>query len=278
MAPHAATRSVTWRLSSRRLHGCPRWSNEAAGREGSWLARLRAGLVALLGFFDDEPAWGRLLVCEAPATDVALELRCRQRVLGVLSGLLDDGAPQAIGELTRSPEIATELTVGGVFAAIRARVLEGTAGRWWSSRLRLMAFIVTPRLGQAAAQAELAGMSAPAGEALPDAAGPGGERLPMRATHRTMLVLRAIEAAPCSSNRQVMAAADLLDEGQASKLLSRLSERGVIENLGHGAEWGEPNAWGLTPEGERVLKLTGGVPRAGSPRRRGDAARGGPAQ
>ena len=71
---------------------------QAAGREGSWLARVRAGLVALLGFFDDEPLWGRLLVCDAPATDVMLALRCEQRVLGVLSGLLDDGAPRAIGE------------------------------------------------------------------------------------------------------------------------------------------------------------------------------------
>ncbi len=130
----------------------------------------------------------------------------------------------------------------------------------------LTAFIALPYLGQAAAQAQLAGMSAPAGEMFPDAVELRGERLPMRATHRTMLVLRAIEAAPCLSNRQVMAAADLLDEGQASKLLNRLAERGVIENLAHGAEWGEPNAWRLTAEGERVLQLTGGVPRAGSPR------------
>ena len=30
---------------------------EASGREERWLERLRAGLVALLGFLDDEPKW-----------------------------------------------------------------------------------------------------------------------------------------------------------------------------------------------------------------------------
>ncbi len=255
---------------------------ERAGRPArSWLERVRAGVVAFLGFLDDEPAWGRLLVCEAPLRDVALALRCEQRalaVLTVLTVLLDDGAPQAIGELTPRPALTAELVLGGVFSAIRARVLDGEENTPLVELAPdLMAFIVTPYLGQAAAQAELAGMSAPAGETLPDAAEPQGteprdERLPMRATHRTMLVLRAIEAAPGSSNRQVAEVAGLSDEGQTSKLLSRLAERGVIENVGVGAAGGEPNAWLLTADGERVLRLTGGVPRAGSPRPRSGLA------
>ncbi len=57
-------------------------------------------------------------------------------------------------------------------------------------------------------------------------------RLPVRATHRTMLVLRAIAAAPYSSNRQIAQSAGLSDEGQTSKLLARLALRGVIENVG----------------------------------------------
>ena len=67
-----------------------------------------------------------------------------------------------------------------------------------------------------------------------DAAELRGMRLPVRPTHRTMLVLRAIAAAPCSSNRQIAQIAGLSDEGQTSKLLSRLAQRGVIENVGVG--------------------------------------------
>ena len=220
--------------------------DEAAGREGSWLARVRAGLVALLGFFDDEPAWGALLVHEAPVPGAVVALRREQRVLGVLTGLLDGGAPLAVGEPLPSAELASELVVGGVFAVIRARVLKQREGEPLVELApSLMAFIALSYLGQAAAQTELVGMSAPAQETPLDTAELRGLRLPVRPTHRTMLVLRAIAAAPCSSNRQIAQIAGLSDEGQTSKLLWRLSERGVIENLGHGIEWGEPNAWRL---------------------------------
>ncbi len=251
----------------------------AARREGSWLERLRAGLVAFLGFCEDEPWCARVLLCEAPVSDEALALRRQLRVAGVLTVLLDDGCPQALAEISEEPQLTAELVVGGVVAAIRKRILEGEGGALVELAPDMMAFVARPYLGQAAAQAELAGMSAPVEEALPDAAEPPAERLPVRATHRTMLVLRAIQAAPCSSNRQIADVAGLSDEGQTSKLLSRLAQRGVIENVGVGAPGGEPNAWLLTSAGRRVLELTGGIPRAGSPgsprlpRRRGDGAR-----
>jgi hypothetical protein len=79
--------------------------------------------------------------------------------------------------------------------------------------------------------------------------------LPIRATHRTTLVLRAIAQAPYSNNREVAQAAGLVDEGQTSKLLARLERQGVIENVGIGAARGEPNAWLLTASGRRTLEL-----------------------
>ncbi len=237
--------------------------DEAAGREGSWLDRLRAGLVAFLGFFDDEPGWGRLLVSEAPVRDASLALRCEQRVLGVLTGLLDDGSPLAIGELMGEPQLTSELVVGGVVAVIRKRVLGDDRGPFVGLAPELMSFIVLPYLGQAAARAELAGRPAPVGEVSWGAAELRDARLPIRATRRTMSVLRAIAGAPGSNNRQIAQAAGLSDEGQASKLLSRLAERGVIENVGVGAVRGEPNAWLLTSEGRRVLGLAGGTSAGG---------------
>jgi hypothetical protein len=253
---------------------------KAAGGDGSWLVRVRAGVVALLGFFDDEPGWGRLLIAGAGIAGVGVEeaagFERERRVLGVLGGLLEDGAPRRLGELCPDARVTRELVAGGVLSVLRARVLEGDERPLVELAPSLMSFIALPYLGQAAASAELAGRYMPGGLAGCEADGSSRDvRLPMRATHRTLLVLRAIELAPRSSNREIAEVAGLSDEGQTSRLLSRLAAHGVIENVGVGQAGGEPNAWLLTGEGRRVLRVTGGVPRAASPRRRdGHAGRG----
>jgi predicted transcriptional regulator of viral defense system len=81
--------------------------------------------------------------------------------------------------------------------------------------------------------------------------------IPIRATHRTMRVLGAIESIPRLSNREIAEIAGLTDDGQTSRLLGRLERRGLIENVGLGAPRGEPNAWLLTPYGHRVVKTIG---------------------
>jgi hypothetical protein len=227
--------------------------DRATGRERSWLSRVRAGLVAFLAFFDDEPEWGRVLVRESPVAQQALALHCRTRLLGVLSGLLDDGGPQALGELTGDPQLTGELIAGGVVSVVRGCVLEGDEGDarpLVELAPELMAFIVRPYLGLAAASAELSGIPAPIKER-----GPGGRRL--YATRRTRLVLGAIASSPRSSSREVAQAAGLVDEGQTSKLLRRLAERGLIENVGFGQQGGRCNAWLLTARGEQLLARLG---------------------
>jgi DNA-binding MarR family transcriptional regulator len=226
---------------------------EAAGREQSWLGRLRTGLVALLGFFDDEPGWGRLLVFQAPL-DGAVALRCQQRVLGVLSMLVDDGGPQAIGEIMPEPWLTAELLLGGVFSVIRARMLEADGAALVELAPSLMAFVVRPYLGQAAASAELVGRPAPAGQARSRA---GGLEVPLSIPfhHRSVLVLRAIAGAPRSSNREIGEAAGLTDKGQTSHLLRRLARRGLIEKVPPRSGSRRENAWLLTPYGRRVIKL-----------------------
>ena len=137
---------------------------EAGGRGRCWSERVRAGLVALLGFFDDEPEWRRLLLLQAPL-DLGTAFVCEQRVLGVLTTLLDDGAPQAIGEIAPRPELTGELVAGGVFAVIRGHLLDEEDRPLVELAPSLMAFVVTPYLGLGAAQAELRGIS-PAAEAI----------------------------------------------------------------------------------------------------------------
>jgi AcrR family transcriptional regulator len=222
----------------------------AAAREASWLGRLRAGLVAFLGLLDDDRGCARLLI-DTPIGDGMLVLRCEQRVLGVLSCLLDQGGtPVREREFVADPALMSELVVGGVVSVVRARMRKGGEGALVELAPMLMSFIVRPYLGEAVARAELTGTPARV-EDGPDPV----LRLPVRATHRTLLVLRAIAQAPGSSNRQIAEIAGLVDEGQTSKLLARLQGRGVIENLGRGPQQGEPNAWLLTSCGERALRL-----------------------
>jgi hypothetical protein len=129
--------------------------DEAVAQRDSWLERLRAGLVAFLGFFDDRPELGRLLLLEAPAPESKVSLRCEQRVLGVLTGLLDDGAPLAAGEFMPESQLVSELVAGGVVAVGRKRLI-APDGRLVDLAPELMAFMVSPYLGREAAQAELA--------------------------------------------------------------------------------------------------------------------------
>lgn len=259
---------------------------QAVSRKADWLERVRAGLVAMLGFFDDEPAWARVLVLEAPF-GAALALECRQRLHHVLASLIEGGSGEdrvttvagadrpavagadrlAVAGADRSPLLSPaltgELVVGGVFSVIRTSMLESDEGGLVQLAPQLMSFIVGPYLGQAAAGAELVGTSHP----VDDGVSPPVQ-LPVRPTRRTLLVLRAIEQAPRLNNREVAQAAGIGDEGQASKLLARLERRGVIENVGVGAVRGEPNAWLLTRYGENVLgrieNCQAPVPRMGS--------------
>jgi AcrR family transcriptional regulator len=234
-------------------------------RQNGWLEQVRSGLVALLGFFDDHPSWARALLLDAPVS-ARLSFECRQRLHDLLARLLDHHRPAAIpaGSPRLAPALTRDLIVGGVFSVTRTRMLENDGGSLVELAPSLMAFIVTPYLGQAAGRAELEGRAygrSNAPLADPDLARARtiscAAALPVRATHRTTLVLRAIAQTPYLNNREVATAAGLTDQGQASKLLARLEGRGVIENVGVGAVRGEPNAWLLTASGQRAVELLG---------------------
>jgi hypothetical protein len=235
----------------------------AVSRQHGWLERVRSGLVALLGFCDDHPAWARLLILEVPFS-AGVTCECRTRLHNVLARLLDHHQHVGVsaGSPQPTPALTDELIVGGVFSVIRTSLVEASGGKLVELAPSLMAFIVAPYLGQAAAQAELEGRPAGSAEvtmkdlARAQAISRAAE-LPVRITHRTTLVLRAIAQTPYANNREVAQTGGIADEGQASKLLARLERQGVIENVGIGAARGEPNAWLLTTEGRRVLALLG---------------------
>jgi DNA-binding MarR family transcriptional regulator len=85
--------------------------------------------------------------------------------------------------------------------------------------------------------------------------GDGGDSvvvLPMRLTYRTASVLQVLAEQPGLSNRQVADRVGISDQGQASKLLSRLAHLGLLVN--DETVKGERNKWVLTPTGNKVTR------------------------
>jgi hypothetical protein len=248
---------------------------QAAGHEALWLERIRSGLGALLAFLDDEPAWGRVLLVDALAAGPRV-LERRRAALAALVEIVDAGrAERTVGawSLSSPPRLMAEGVVGAVFSVLHARMLDqGEQRAFRALAPSLMSMIVLPYLGRVAASAELNRRSAdgwPAGRGPARAGAPPirATSLPIRTTYRTGLVLSAIARVPGSSNREIAEAAGLSDEGQTSKLLSRLERRGLIENIGLGHARGEPNAWLLTSYGRRVGERIDYGRAAGSARR-----------
>ncbi len=252
----------------------------------AWREQVRAGLSALLALFDEEPALGSLLVVEALGAGPEV-LQRRAHVLESLAAIVEEGR-SATGSGRRtssseepSPPLAAEGVVGAVLSVIHARMLERRAhtysssgnGSSRSSRDRepapliellnpLMGVIVLPYLGQAAARRELdrptpsarsprAPGSSRATPQSPSAANPLAG-LNMRVTYRTLQVLAVIANTPGASNREIADGAGVHDQGQISKLLTRLERLGLVHNTGAGQAKGEPNAWTLTPQGQQV--------------------------
>jgi len=214
-----------------------------------WVDRVRAGLFALLQFFDQEPQLARLCVVQSAAAGPATLAR-RRELLDQLARMIDQGRSVA---RRQPPPLTAEGMVGGALGVIHSRLLEPDPGALIELLNPLMGFLVLPYLGGGAARIELA-RARPA----PPAAGSRKstpnrlEGLPMRLTYRTMRVLGAIAAQPGSSNTEVSAVAGVTDQGQISKLLARLARLGLIENTGGGQPEGTTNAWQLTRQGEHV--------------------------
>jgi len=241
--PHAFTEGLE-RLSEAVL--------QADRQEESWLERIRAGLVALLGFLDEEPRWASLLILEAPLAGVAV-LQCRKRVQEALGEVLSQARAELIvgSVLMPAPALIAELLVGGVHSVIRSRMLKGQGGALVALAPSLMSFIVEPYLGRGAVKADLAGKPAPIGETLPRA-----EVVPIRPLPRTIQALGLIASVPYLSDREIATAVGInATKGNDLKFIRPLEQRGLIENASHAKLRGQPNAWLLTSYGRRVLEL-----------------------
>ncbi len=288
---------------------------DACRDQDDWLARMRAGLAALLRFFDAQPLLAELCVVHADGGGRRV-LERRSAVIAELSAAVDAGR-----ELAREPApspVVAEGVVGAVLAVLYSRVLarESTAGGDYPDARagrgsaapaaapfpaggsspadvsstagvpspagalldlygELMSVIVLPYLGAAAAIEERGCPPPPPPKALAAAsdpiAVPASEQAGARLTYRTVQVLRAIADLPAASNREVAERAGVVDQGQISKILTRLEYQGLVVNRGgSGPARGAPNSWWLTERGEALERDLRERPATAS--RRGEAS------
>jgi AcrR family transcriptional regulator len=270
------------------------------GRDGGWCGGVRAALTELLGVLDGDRRLACVLVVDALGAGPrvlarraqALEMvgrvlqrdGTRARVAAAAGGSAGEAGSSSLSLGTGLPVLSGEGVVGGVFGVLHTRLSQGRAqgghgdrdgaGSLLELRSSLMAMIVLPYLGLEAAARDSyfssgrrlsAGLKSPTRLAEKD--GDPLADLPMRVTYRTLRVLGAIAQQPGASNRVVGELAGVADQGQISKLLSRLDGLGLVENRHRAAgaqggrrSAGEANAWCLTARGvevERALRVHG---------------------
>ncbi len=227
---------------------------EAFTGEHGWVEAVRSALTAALELIEREPDLARLWIVYALGAGPRV-LRSRAKAITVLAEYIDRGRGEARVR-AEPPAITAEGVVGALLVVLQTRLLASKQHSLDQLRGELMSLILLPYLGGVAARRELARPTGGptrgrrvqplrSGRAAVEGVGP-------RVTYRTARVLTAIAERPGSSNREVANRAEVVDQGQISKLLSRLEEQGLIVNGGGGGVRGAPNAWELTLRGEQI--------------------------
>jgi AcrR family transcriptional regulator/DNA-binding MarR family transcriptional regulator len=226
--------------------------------ELGWTARVRAGLTALLQALDREPAVRRLVFVEALAAGPRVLAR-RARVLESLAAVIDGGRANAKAP-AGLPGLTAEGVVGATFGVIHARLLELRPEPLVELRGALMASIVFPYRGSAAATRELARpvprMPLRAvrrdGDGLSRRLVASASPVDYRLTVRTQMALTAVAGRPGLNNSEVSEIIGLADHSQVSRMMKRLCDQGLVENTQAHTKR-QARAWRLTSDGEAVI-------------------------
>ena len=231
--------------------------------ERRWRDRLRAALLALLEALDQDFTLARLVLVESLAAGPLVRER-RQRALVPVVAAIHDGHREMKPGATQPSLVIAEGLAGAVTGVLHTRLLRRDPEPLVRLANPLMSLIVLPYLGPSATRMELrrpVPRAQPATGPPPASAAEEADplrKLGMRITYRTLRVLHAVANSPGASNRAAGEQAGIADQGQISKLLSRLQGLGLISNdrdaEGKPAR-GMPNAWRLTELGERLLRL-----------------------
>ena len=228
-------------------------------RERGWREQVRAGLSSVLECIGDEPGLGSLLIVDALSAGPRV-LQRRARCLETLTTIVDQGrleVKRGRESLAADPGrsvLTAEGVLGAVLSVLHARLLEHNDGPLVELCNELMALIVLPYLGSAAARKELARPLPRARRVSRRPVRYPLDDLDIRVTYRTLRVLEVVAERPGASNREVADRAGISDPGQISKLLARLVKLGLARNGGRGQAKGQRNAWALTAKGAEVQR------------------------
>jgi AcrR family transcriptional regulator/DNA-binding MarR family transcriptional regulator len=233
----------------------------AAWQDGSWRERVRGALTVLLEQLDADPAAARVCVVETLKGGPSV-MEHRARIVSILVDAIEQGRGTA-KSASEPPPLAGQGAVGGALSVLHTRLSQappsGPSPPLSELTGALMAMIVHPYLGSAAARRELERPAPKAAGAHNGSIKDPFKDLSIRFTYRTARVLATIAANAGASNRFVADSSGVSDDGQMSRLLTRLERAGLIENGGQGRIKGEANAWTLTERGEAVqAALAGG--------------------
>lgn len=241
-------------------------AKETYRAETDWRSGMRAAVLVLLREMERERGLARLCIVETLAAGRPV-LDRRAQALAQLAQAIDEGRARARSH-SRPQSLIAQGVVGAMATLLHTRLLRDDPAPLTDMLGPLMAMIVLPYLGRAAACAELDAPPARAprrgrGPLDPMAfAGQEGDllnELDMRLTYRTVRVLAAIAQAPGASNREIAAGAGISDPAQMSKLLARLAGLDLIENVNPRRGPRGTNAWRLTPRGLRLQRATNRV-------------------
>jgi AcrR family transcriptional regulator len=235
-------------------------ASAAYAAENGWLAATRSALSSLLCLIDEEPRLARIWFVDAMAGPQAVRQRTTEAT-AMLAAAVELGRATT-GAQRQPAELTGEAIVGGISHIIHTRLVNGAQEQFAELLGPCMYLIVLPYLGVAQATAELQ-------RALPARASPSpresDSRRPaesrhntsLRLTYRTVRALEVISAQPGVNNRAVAEESGIKDQGQVSKLLSRLERLALIENRGLGRDRGTANAWHMRASGLELLRAIG---------------------
>jgi len=127
-------------------------ASEAAAGEDEWRAQLRAGLSAVLGTLEEDPAIGRALIVEVHAAG-AEALAIRSEAMRRVTDFIDWARDAANGEAP--PPIAAEGIVAGMHAVVHAKLAAGDESGYRDLLSDFMYFATLPYFGPDVADAEM---------------------------------------------------------------------------------------------------------------------------
>ena len=219
--------------------------------EATWEDRVRGGLLALLELVDEEPDLARLTVAHALASPTMLTHR--GDVLDALIRIIDEG-PNGSNATGNPPRLTAHVVLGGTLGLLHARLMTNDSRSVVELVNPLMSWVVAPHLGAPAARGQQCRppqpRPSPPRKRSQRREPPADFGIPL--TYRTRRVLGAVAAEPRLSNRELSERVGITDQGQISRLLSRLARHDLAENVRESQRKGEPNAWILTHRGKQL--------------------------